>query len=152
MLSKIIDTLRTNSNSNTNSNNNNSTYSRHRNIPEINVERRSSTDEDSINNGSPTSSGDKQQRSPSITDSLPSSPNQGISPITPTAATGTATRAAGMKGSTDAIGIKKMGAGSGGLTDTVVYPDGRRRSSLFGYSTNAADDYMQKDLLSSSWS
>src|SRR5690349_68270 len=28
----------------------------------------------------------------------------------------------------------------------------RRRSSLFGYSQNATDDYMQKDLISSSWS
>ncbi|KAI8062076.1 hypothetical protein BC940DRAFT_309474 [Gongronella butleri] len=28
----------------------------------------------------------------------------------------------------------------------------RRRSSLFGYSKNAADDYMQKDLISGSWS
>jgi hypothetical protein len=43
--------------------------------------------------------------------------------------------------------------------DVVVFPQDveattsvRRRSSLFGYSTNAADDYMQKDLLSSSWS
>ncbi|SAL97683.1 hypothetical protein [Absidia glauca] len=40
--------------------------------------------------------------------------------------------------------------------DDVVFPQDsdttRRRSSLFGYSTNAADDYMQKDLLSSSWS
>lgn len=28
----------------------------------------------------------------------------------------------------------------------------RRRSTLFGYSQVSADDYMQKDLISSSWS
>ncbi|CAO3592310.1 unnamed protein product [Absidia cylindrospora] len=116
-------------------------------FPEIKVERRSSTDEGNINNTNATSFV-KEQGSPRTTNSLPSSPNHGISPATPTTTSGTA----GIKRGAGAIGIKKVDVNSGGLTDTVVYPDGRRRSSLFGYSTNAADDYMQKDLLSSSWS
>ncbi|KAI8333336.1 hypothetical protein BC941DRAFT_116117 [Chlamydoabsidia padenii] len=48
---------------------------------------------------------------------------------------------------TGAIGINS--SGSSGMDS--VFIDGRRRSSLFGYSRIAADDYTQKDL-SSSWS
>ncbi|KAI8335307.1 hypothetical protein BC941DRAFT_429968 [Chlamydoabsidia padenii] len=112
MFSRIIDTLR-------NSHNN----SRQHDIPDINVGRRSSDDQDTYNNNN------------SNTIPIPNHPS---------------TRNGN---STGAIGIKSFEDESSLTTsDSLFNKDVRRRSSLFGYSTNAADDYMQKDLLSSSWS
>ncbi|SAM07347.1 hypothetical protein [Absidia glauca] len=125
MFSKIVDTLRNTNNTN-NNNTNNTTGPRYRSVPDITVDRRSSIDDDQ---------GVHPSTKPRQDESMTRSSHEGAA-------------ATDIQG-TPPIGIKP---GETTLTTDPVYMDGRRRSSLFGYSRNAADDYMQKDLLSSSWS
>ncbi|CAO3625265.1 unnamed protein product [Cunninghamella blakesleeana] len=97
-----------------------------RNIPDTKTERRLSVDDDSNNINNNNNNKNNHHLQP---------PSLSLSKMHTTGPLPNTTTTHSMDESSHSIPITR-----------------RRRSSLFGYSQNSADDYMQKDLVSSSWS